>query len=112
MKKPPAVQGTNLEFFRRLLAQANAQVGEWGGHFVFVYLPNWARYSGRGHPEAFERTRCSVWFTILGFRPLTSMRLSRRTAIRCRSLYSSGGPLQRHRSALGRGDRAEGSILN
>lgn len=50
-----AFQGANLEFFRRLLAQVNAQVGEWGGQFVFVYLPSRARYSGRAHPEALTK---------------------------------------------------------
>jgi hypothetical protein len=50
-----AFQGTNLEIFRRLLSQVNEQVGEWGGHFVFVYLPNWARYSGYAHPETFKQ---------------------------------------------------------
>jgi len=53
--KAAAFQGTNLEIFRRLLFQVKAQVGEWGGHFVFVYLPNWSRYSGYPYREAMKK---------------------------------------------------------
>jgi len=40
------LEGPNMDLFREVLSQAKTQVGAWGGQLYFVYLPEWARYSG------------------------------------------------------------------
>jgi hypothetical protein len=37
--------GENLSVFREVLRQASTEVRAWGGTLVFVYLPEWARFS-------------------------------------------------------------------
>ena len=35
-----------MELFREVLSQAETRVDAWGGQLYFIYLPEWARYSG------------------------------------------------------------------
>ena len=38
----------NMEVFREALNQAKTRTEAWNGHFYFVYLPEWSRYTGFG----------------------------------------------------------------
>jgi hypothetical protein len=40
-----AASGANIEVFRGILLQAKMQVEGWRGRMLFVYLPDWARYT-------------------------------------------------------------------
>jgi hypothetical protein len=40
-------QGTNLEVFRQILAEAKQRAAHWGGVVQFVYLPDWERFTRR-----------------------------------------------------------------
>lgn len=44
---PPSDPKT-LQQFREILRTAQRAVNSWGGQLVFVYLPQWERYSGKG----------------------------------------------------------------
>jgi lysophospholipase L1-like esterase len=35
-----------MDLFREVMFQAKKEVDGWGGQLYFVYLPEWARYSG------------------------------------------------------------------
>lgn len=37
--------GSNMSAFRDVLSRANERVAAWGGELVFVYLPDWPRYT-------------------------------------------------------------------
>ena len=41
-------EAPNMEVFREVLTQAKARVGVWNGQLVFVYLPEWTRYTNYG----------------------------------------------------------------
>ena len=40
-----AASGAQIELFRDILLQAKMQVEGWRGRMLFVYLPDWARYT-------------------------------------------------------------------
>jgi lysophospholipase L1-like esterase len=46
LKRLADLEGPNMELFRDVLSQAETQVDAWGGQLYFVYLSDWARYSG------------------------------------------------------------------
>jgi hypothetical protein len=41
----PDLLGPGMSVFQTILRQATQQVNGWGGHLVFVYLPEWGRYT-------------------------------------------------------------------
>ena len=63
------LSGPNIEIFGRTLARAKERVASWDGELVFVYLPDWTRYSSRqGSPETRLRDRVLSLTRGLGIR--------------------------------------------
>ena len=48
-------ESANMELFRDVLLRARTRVERWGGRLVFVYLPDWDRYTGNATPAAMKR---------------------------------------------------------
>jgi hypothetical protein len=42
----PDLEGPNMDLFREVMFEAKKDVDNWGGQLYFIYLPEWARYSG------------------------------------------------------------------
>ncbi len=44
-----------MQLFLTIIGEARRRVSAWGGTFYFVYLPEWARYSGFASPGKLKR---------------------------------------------------------
>jgi hypothetical protein len=62
------LQGDNMDIFREVLLDAEARVHAWGGQLVFVYLPDWTRYTRDSSPGETQRDHVLDLVQTLGIR--------------------------------------------